>query len=130
MKMPKTIAKRFTGKAVIADGIESGPYSFLLQATRPFRAWKKVWKTDHSGFTVIALTIPKGARFWAHSHIGKCRADRAISRGVGRSKHDEGFKYAQGKAMRVRGFSLSSAPCAAGIHFFATQGQARNYNWT
>lgn len=126
MKPWPKYARRFKGKASL---IRVGDFerSALLCATRNFRAWKKVVVGDIGG--VIALTIPKAALFWVHREQNKCRADRAISRGTGRSQYRPAFKYTPGKEMRPARFSKSPKVCAGGIHFFASRSAAARYAW-
>ncbi len=104
----------------------------LITPTGAFEAYKQV----RDG-VILRLLIPAKARRFGGLVGRKCRADEAKVLGVVgsntkiktfASKHDSDFKYTVGKIVKVKNFCNDPRiECAAGIHFFMTEIEAREY---
>ena len=132
-KPPRYVAQ-FGNKVRVVRrlGLRSDPalpyFHALCEVVKPFRVWKKVVSaTRKRERPVIALTLPKGSRFWCHWCTSKCRANVVIAQGSGTSMYDPKFRYERGKTVRPKGFGGGGTICAPGIHFFRLPGQARRF---
>ena len=99
--------------------------------TSPMKGWKKC-----HGDKIVALVIPKGAIVFSIDN-DKCRTNKAKvvsidgdkTKGIkAASKRDSNFVYEVGKTVDVADFDCQyNVECGAGIHFFKTEKEARDY---
>ena len=95
----------------------------------------KGWKKCHGG-KIAELIIPKGAIVFSINN-GKCRTNKAKvvsidgdkTKGIKSvSKRDSNFVYEVGKTVEATDFDCQyNVECGAGIHFFKTEKEARDY---
>ncbi len=102
----------------------------LITPVGAFEAFKKTREG-----AILRLLIPASAKRFGGLVGRKCRASEAKVIGVigsrkrtFTSKHDPGFTYTVGKTYKVKDFCNDPRiECAAGIHFFMTEIEAREY---
>jgi hypothetical protein len=115
-----------------------GDPRFLVRAKKDFIVWKKVFKAygDYSK-KVIRLTIPADTRISvgyrsSYIHGAKCRAEKAVALDHGYStyalRRGVNFPYIPGEeVVPTTDFAVVAEPCSAGIHFFFTEQEAKEY---
>ena len=97
----------------------------------PMKGWKNCY-----GEKIVELIIPKGAIVFSINN-GKCRTNKAKvvsidgdkTKGIKAvSKRDSNFVYEVGKTVEATDFDCQyNIECGAGIHFFKTEKEARDY---
>jgi hypothetical protein len=93
-----------------------------------------VLKEDRVGYKklrgniVCKILVPKGAIVFSINN-SKCRTNKCIVlENGGVSPHYKDFIYEVGKEIEIDNFNLQyNVECGAGIHFFWTEEEARNY---
>ena len=104
-----------------------------IMLDKPMKGYKKCLND-----IIVELEIPKGAIVFSINNY-KCRTNCAKvvrifnSQGdnlnIAKSKFDRTFKYKVGKTYTITNFNSNySVECGAGIHFFRSEEEARNYN--